>query len=148
MNSKPGWLVVIIVIVVVFILFYIINRLTNRNTYYVVRKNDDNTVAAVKSFEAFSNSSNKLYYFYSDGCPHCINFKPEWKKAADLLKKRYGIQIIEVSGNNNGDIDLMGKYGVTGVPSIVLQTRNGAYTFNGNRDSNTVVKFVDDKINV
>lgn len=148
MSSKFSWITIIIIIIVVFILFYIINRLTVRNTYYVVKRNEDNTVASVKNFEGFSNSDAKLYYFYSDGCPHCTNFKPEWKKAAELLKKKYGINIVEVSGQNQGDIDLMSKYGVAGVPSVVLQTKNNKHEFNGSRDANTLVNFVGEKINV
>ena len=78
-----------------------------------------------------------LGLFYADWCPHCRDFKPEWKKAQDELngtKVGSGLKAKLVSVDCEANPDLAKKYEIQGYPTIKVIKADG-----------TVEEFTDDR---
>lgn len=79
---------------------------------------------------------HSVLLFYRDGCPHCEVFKPEWAHVEQALKdraKKFNTMDPKVS-------NLASKYGVSGVPTIVLVGHDGGYeTYFGSRTAAGII---------
>ena len=72
-----------------------------------------------------------------ENCPHCIEFKPVWKRFTDEFKKSKlasRLCITDISAENDALID---KYKITTFPSLLL--------FNNNSASQTPIQFDGEK---
>ena len=100
-----------------------------------------------KSFEKFTNSNSSkftLYYFFMDGCGHCVDFEPTWTKIIAEIKPNYPNAIFEK--NNIKESEIATQFKVNGVPSIILvDSSNKRNDYNGDRTFDDIKKFIEDK---
>jgi hypothetical protein len=77
----------------------------------------------------------ELHYFYSDSCPHCINFKEKW---VDIKKKLYEkkIKYYEYSSDDNVNDNIMDNFNVKYVPSMYVSHNNNNYIIDGIKTNN------------
>jgi protein disulfide-isomerase A1 len=68
--------------------------------------------------ETLAEHEAMLVYFFTPGCKHCREFKPEFKLAVAALAAEPDLFIAQVDGNN--DQGLCEDYEVTGFPSVLL----------------------------
>ncbi len=81
--------------------------------------------------------ANHVMLFYRDGCPWCEVFKPEWSK----IEKSLGAKAKKYNTNDPKNKDLADKYKVSGVPSIILVDKSGAYeNYVGSRDADSILR--------
>jgi thioredoxin-like negative regulator of GroEL len=100
-----------------------------------------------KSFEKFTNSNPEkftLYYFFMDGCSHCVDFKPTWEKIIAEIKPNYPNATF--SQINIKESEIATQFKVNGVPSIILvDSSNKRNDYNGDRTFDDIKKFIEDK---
>ncbi len=90
-----------------------------------------------------STSNNNLKYdnvllFYREDCSFCEIFKPEWvkiEKALGSRAKKYNIANKELSS-------LVEKYGITGVPTIILLSNDKYKTYDGDRKADNIISLL------
>ena len=113
---------------------------------YYMRKNnenfeavDDNDVQSEMSDTLIDSTSVKpnlspakgecvVALFYADWCPHCVNFKPHYKKAMAELNgkpgkdgKKLRLEMVDCDADKN----ISKKYDVSGYPTVKLIKDNG-----------------------
>lgn len=83
-----------------------------------------------------------LIKFYSPGCPHCVSFAPEFKKAAKILKGIVNVGVVDTSVSPK----LGSTHAPDGVPTVLLFNLDGQASkpFKGRRKAEDIVKFVQD----
>lgn len=84
------------------------------------------------SFGATDPNEGKTLILYRPGCGYCDAAMPEFKKA-----EGGNIKLMESSKNP----DLMEKYELEGVPSIVKIVDGEPVQFQGKRTANEIIKF-------
>jgi thiol-disulfide isomerase/thioredoxin len=84
-------------------------------------------------------SEKMLALFKNDNCPHCVNFKPEWKKITKELDKKKIRHAVYDSYENK---DIFKKYDIDGIPSLLLFKGENTYQYVGDRSKNSVLNFV------
>ena len=79
----------------------------------------------------------ELSLFKADWCGHCKHFKPTW---ADLKSKYDKIKYNEYDADVNPDI--IKNFNISGFPTIMLKHNNKMIEYNGDRDINSILSFV------
>ena len=75
-----------------------------------------------------SNTEIVIALFYADWCPHCVSFKPDYKKAmASLNGKKYKgknmrFEMVDCDANKN----LSKQYDVNGFPTVKILNSDGS----------------------
>ncbi|WP_456468322.1 thioredoxin family protein [Archaeoglobus sp.] len=81
----------------------------------------------------------KIYFFYSDGCPHCKEVKPYVQKIAE----KYNITFCNV-GSLHGDCsEVLTKMKLKYVPTLVFITTHKSYVFVGSNEVLEVINAIE-----
>ena len=88
-----------------------------------------------------SSEKTTIYWFYRDGCPHCDNMKDSWINLKKL-KSMENYSLMEMDMTSKKNIDLSISYKVSGVPSIIKVNRSGYKTYNGDRSTLDMEKWI------
>lgn len=91
-----------------------------------------------------NNDEINMVLFFTEWCPHCQTFKPEWEKVKKQLEdtRINGKKINFHSVDCDKDEDLAKAYDVAGFPTVKCIKPDGVVEFDDSRDANAVVKFV------
>lgn len=98
-------------------------------------------IAGVKYRERFSSKS--LFYFYRPTCGHCTKFSPVWDEFTRNVKQN--IQLHKVNCDDPSQSFICkeaAKYGMRGVPSIMLVDGEKRTFFNMERTVANLLKFI------
>ena len=79
----------------------------------------------------------ELSLFKADWCGHCKNFKPTW---ANLKSKYNNIKYNEYDADK--DTDIIKNFNIKGFPTIMLKHNNKMIEYEGDRDINSILSFV------
>jgi len=81
--------------------------------------------------------------FFMEGCPHCVNFKPEWEKFVKQCESEDepDVLIAEVDSNQAKKIDF-DTSNLNGFPAVLLNKKGEIKTFEDKRDSESLKKFL------
>lgn len=84
-----------------------------------------------------------LVMFYAPWCGHCKRLKPEYAKAAELLKNDDPpIALVKVDCTEGGK-DTCSKFGVSGYPTLkIFKGGDVSQDYNGPREANGIVKYM------
>ena len=120
-------------------------------------KNDyKRTIIDVK--QMFDNKKPMFIEFYADGCGHCKNLVPMWKKLTDSLVKNnsdenMALVAIESKVHNDAiitEIKKKVKFGIDGYPTVgAIVFENGTPKFksyNGDRTAGSMYEFIKKEI--
>jgi thiol-disulfide isomerase/thioredoxin len=80
----------------------------------------------------------ELYLFKAEWCGHCKSFKDTWKKLEETMGKNINF-IAYDSEKNSKEIK---EWQVTGFPTIIYRKNDKAIEYNGPREFNSLVEFV------
>ena len=96
-----------------------------------------------KTHEMIGGSSQKnvetIYYFFSDDCHFCDEFKPEWEKIKDYYKNN--INCIKYYGREYPE--LKKKYKVDGYPTIIFENNDKSFfEYRYKREFNNIKNYI------
>lgn len=115
---------------------------------YVMRRMRAN-IEGFKADKKDCDKDYKLMLFEMDGCPHCINFKPEWQRCVAHLRtdKTYGGKVCMVIVTAE-DVDKCKSYGIDGFPTVILEeVKTGKRVdFNGPRTLTGLQRFLSENV--
>lgn len=93
------------------------------------------------SFSVYASIKPKnvqVYYFYTPACPHCQRFNPIW----DEVTAQSNVDSIKVDASDPANANLVSKYAVLGVPTIIKVTRKGSTRFSLPRTKENLEAFL------
>lgn len=86
--------------------------------------------------------------FYANWCPHCVHFKPTFKKVGDMWRKNNKktinnkkLRFVEIDCEVLSD--LAKKYNVKGYPTIKIIDQNNDIEYTGSRDEHDFAKYLE-----
>jgi len=97
------------------------------------------------NFDELINQDGKgwMVMFYAPWCGHCKAALPEWNEAASSLKKEKNIRFGRINCDEHKAT--CGNYGIRGYPTIKWFANGQNEDYQGGRDRNAFVGFVDTK---
>ena len=79
--------------------------------------------------------------FYSDSCKYCVNSQAEWDKFCSQTQSGYKIINVNIKSQCPSSRQLVEKYNVTSVPTIIKVTGMGSTTYSGDHTVDAYLKF-------
>jgi len=133
MKDKLNIIILVLSLVLVALLVY----------YYIVKRKEN-----------YENKEDiKLVLFHVSWCPHCKNFLPEWNKLGDSISSNNKkCKVIEEQCDAKGNEDAPKRYNVAnrieGYPAVMLFKGSEIVEYDGNRNSDSIIKWVKEKLNL
>lgn len=97
----------------------------------------------------FIYNVTKVYYFYSETCPHCVKMKPQYNKAkksinSNMMGIGYTFYDIDMADSNNKSI--IDQYKVSGVPYLMkIDTNNKTSVYKNERTHQKIKEWIQKK---
>lgn len=143
-QQKTICIVVVVVLILVGLFFYL--RKNNMLTFMGVKEgfesNKNQEPLRIDSKPNPDDDSIVVLLLYVDWCPHCENFKPEWKKLEALNGTKMNNKTVEVKAVNcegsEVEKEVANDLGVEGYPTIKVMTKNNVEDYNGARDEASI----------
>lgn len=95
---------------------------------------------SVESFDDFIKGRAAFVKFYSPNCPHCQRIGPIWDKVA-AAGPSYPQSFMVGDVDCSVETFLCERFGIRGVPSLILFEGGKMYKFAGQREYNDLMKF-------
>lgn len=90
-----------------------------------------------------SFTSKSLFYFSRPTCGHCLKFNPIWDEFTKVVKQNIQLHKINCDDPTQSFIcQEAAKYGMKGVPSVMLVDGEKRVFFNDARTVSNLLKFV------
>jgi len=109
----------------------------------VVETEGDLVVLTSENFDAQTSDGVWFVKFYAPWCGHCKTLAPTWSQYASTVQERqlpYKVGKVDCTIQK----DICQKYAIRGYPTLKLLKAGDAFDYNGGRDENSFLKFVDD----
>ena len=142
-QQKTICIVVVVVLILVGLFFYL--RKNNMLTFMGVKEGFESHNSEPLRIDSKPNPDDDsivVLLLYVDWCPHCENFKPEWKKLEALNGTKMNNKTVEVKAVNcegsEVEKEVANDLGVEGYPTIKVMTKNNVEDYNGARDETSV----------
>lgn len=84
--------------------------------------------------------------YYSPNCGHCVRFAPEYEKLASKVKEE-GLGFVVAAVDLVTESEVSEWVEIQGYPTLRLIVNGRAIDYNGERDSDEIIKFVSQAIN-
>lgn len=112
----------------ILLIFVIVSIL---GSLYIVNKN--------RNIENFNNvNDKKLYYFYMNGCGHCIEFNTIWDKILNKYKES-NIEFVKANISDSEDAKLLK---INSAPTIYAKNGENFIEFVGSRSEASIATFI------
>ena len=105
---------------------------------YLKYKNKYLQLKALKNSQKGGGEKATLNLFKSEFCSHCIKFKPLWEELQNELKDKVNFKIFDAVNDKKE----MKEYGIQGYPTLILKRGNNKVEFNGSRNKENIIEFI------
>jgi len=165
LNKIPIWIYIIFGIILIYLLYKFFNLDENQEII------DSNVILNKCGYEELSNEqlnqndmyisessniNNKdsqpnliIYNFNTKWCYWSKNFRPEWEKFMDTIKKikienpNFNVVAIDVDCDDSKNQELISKYDIPGYPYILIESKDGKrYEYENKRTSDELLRTV------
>jgi protein disulfide-isomerase A1 len=132
-SSNTNWAMLSFVslAIILFVAYYFAYK-SNREAF----KNDDSSSSTASPNLSVSSGEKVVALFYADWCPHCVDFKPHYKKAMSELngKKYKGKTLRFVMVDCDKYKSLASQNDVSGFPTVkILNDDKSSDEYSGDR---------------
>ena len=87
-----------------------------------------------------SNDNKKtVILFKAEWCGHCKNFKDTWLNLKTKYNDKYDFITYDADMNSKE----VSSFNIKGFPTLLVQNKKKIVEYNGSRDENNIIKFVD-----
>jgi hypothetical protein len=159
LKKIPIWIYIIFGIILIYLLYKFFNLDNNQE---IIENND-----FIKSDLIFnkcglesSDIINKdfqpnliIYNFNTKWCHWSKNFRPEWEKFMDTIKKikienpNFNVVAIDVDCDDSKNKELINKYDIPGYPYILIESKDGKrYEYENKRTSDELLRTVNEML--
>lgn len=90
------------------------------------------------NIENFNVNDKKLYYFYMEGCGHCVEFNDIW----DKILKNHKDSKVEFVKANIADSEVAKELKVNSAPTIYAKNGEKFIEFVGSRNESSIATFI------
>ena len=88
-----------------------------------------------KAYEHFASDDKIVVtFYYMDGCPHCVEFEPEWEKFSKLAR---GLKV--TAQQYEARAPETQAAGVSSFPTIKIKAQGKTINYDGERTSDALV---------
>ena len=88
------------------------------------------------------NNKKELYLFKAEWCGHCRSFKEDWNKLQNNNDLKNKISFITMDSDlNQKEIK---EWNIEGFPTIILKSGENAIEYNGKRNLDNIIDFIND----
>jgi thiol-disulfide isomerase/thioredoxin len=118
--------------------------------YYLVIRSNEGFESALGAEPQLTPDPSEcvVALFYADWCPHCVNFKPIFDKAKEMMEKKT-CNANKLKGKNLRFVKvdceaypaLAKQYNVNGYPTVKLITKDTVMDYEGGRDLNSMNQY-------
>jgi thiol-disulfide isomerase/thioredoxin len=98
-----------------------------------------NNVCNVCTNQQGGNSKIDIILFKADWCGHCKRFASTWEQMQQKYKNKYNF--ITIDSNEKEQIK---NWNIRGFPTIYVKNKNTAVEYEGSREEEDIIKFVND----
>ena len=89
-----------------------------------------------------SGQKPQVVLYFSHGCPHCVNFLPEWRKFAQFARSNLPqVDVKEIACEGEQQKICM-DHKVPGFPTVRMYKASGQVEYDGNRTAQSLMEFV------
>ena len=117
--------------------FQILNKQTSMSIVVKRRDVDPNVGRIIDNLLNNRDVESKFYFFFTDWCTICQEFKPEWEKLK--AESNLGVKLEEV---NCTETNKQGLVSVSGYPTFILANGSKKVMYNGIRDAPSIINFI------
>jgi len=138
-----------LVIGAIFIILYILYNYNKKSTETTEVKKQENkqeernhidNVDNVDNITTESKVTKKLGVYYTDWCGYSTQFLKQLESGLSDKLKKNEVDVVLVDCEKNKDV--CNAMGIEGFPTLILHTSKGNIIYNGERDNNSILKFV------
>ena len=99
------------------------------------------TLFGVKKNKEGLSNNKEFVLVHMNGCGHCKTLMPEWEAATKENKSDVKMRAVEMSEKDGPE--LCKKHDINGFPTmIVLESGNKIKDYNGERNKNSILEFL------
>ncbi len=89
-----------------------------------------------------NDKNPSIYLFKAGWCGHCKHFRETW----NALANKFSTKVNFIAYDSNENKKEMKEWRVNGFPTIIFRKGSKASEFNGDRDIDSVIKFIENQL--
>lgn len=93
----------------------------------------------IKQSGGGNDDKKTIILFKAEWCGHCKKFKDTWLN----LKTKYNDKYDFITYDANINSKEISKFNITGYPTLLIQNNKNIVEYNGSRDEDSIVTFID-----
>ncbi len=109
--------------------YYLITMYNNQNIHQVATTQVPTQAPKIEGFEADEltpkNGETVIALFAADWCPHCVNYKPTWKKIQEEAKDKKETRVRFVTVDCTESNPHKDKFDIKGYPTVLAISASG-----------------------
>ena len=92
--------------------------------------------------QKINDKNPTLYLFKASWCGHCVAFRENWNALSEKFKNKINFVLYDSDKNNKE----MKEWRVNKYPTLILRNGTSASEYNGDRDIDSLIKFINNQI--
>lgn len=131
-----------LVIVAILIILYFLYNYNKKSTETIEVEKQENKQEDINNDNTTLENkySKKLGVYYTDWCGYSKQFLKQLKSGLSDELKKNEVDVVLIDCEKNKDV--CNAMGVEGFPTLILHTSKGNIVYNGARDNNSILNFV------
>ena len=117
-------------------------KLKNSNKITQTGGNKDDFYFGQNSIDNMQDTKPTIYLFKASWCNHCKNFRETWNSLGNTFSK----DINFISYDSDKNAKSIKEWNIKGYPTLIVRTGTNAKEYNGDRNINDLVNYINQLI--
>jgi thiol-disulfide isomerase/thioredoxin len=110
-----------------------------KDKYLKLKNQNKCSSSCVQLGGADKSDKSDIILFKADWCGHCKRFVPTWEAMQKKYKNKYNFITID-----SNDKEQLKNWNVRGFPTIYVKNKNTAVEYEGSREEDDIIKFINE----